>query len=51
MRDNPKKLQKALDDVDRRPDDWFGVEAANFDDLPSISSKKEIMRTSIYLNA
>ncbi len=45
----PKVLQKALDNVDKLPDDWFGSESASFDDLPSIVSKNETMRTSIYL--
>ena len=50
MKNKPKALQKALDAVDQLPDDWFGNETASFDDLPSISSKKEITRTSVYIN-
>lgn len=49
MKRKPKNLQNALEAVDKLPDDWFGSETASFEDLPSISSKKDTMRTSIYL--
>jgi hypothetical protein len=37
-RTSPKALQEALDRVEKLPDDWFGSESANFDDLPSAES-------------
>lgn len=49
MEKKPKALQAALDKAAVLPDEWFGKEVASFDDLPSIASKKDIMRTSIYL--
>lgn len=49
MKKIPKKLQKAFNQTDKLSKDWFGEEMATFDELPSVSSKKEIIRTSTYL--
>lgn len=49
MTKRPKALQDAIDHTNSLPDDWFGTESADFNDLPSINSKKDVMRTSIYL--
>lgn len=49
MKKKPEALQAALDHAASLPDEWFGKETASFDDLPSIASKKDITRTSIYL--
>ena len=50
MKKKSKALRKAIDKVDSLPDEWFGEEKVSFDDLPSISAKKNITRTSAYIN-
>jgi hypothetical protein len=50
MKTKSKTLKKALKNVDDLSDDWFGNESANFKDLPSISAKQSITRTSAYIN-
>jgi len=51
MKQKPKALQNAFDKIDSLPDDWFGNESASFEDLPSISAKQNITRTSAYIKA
>ena len=50
MRKKTSALKKALDKVDSLPDEMFGNESASFDDLPSVKTKREIRRTSVYIN-
>ncbi len=50
MKAKSKTLKKALRKVDELPDSWFSEESANFDELPSISAKQSITRTSAYIN-
>lgn len=51
MKKQRKALKKALSKVDELPDDWFGSQSASFEDLPSVSAKKNITRTSAYIKA
>ncbi len=49
MKKTTKKLQEAFSKIDSLPDDWFGSESASFEDLPSISAKQSMTRTSAYI--
>lgn len=51
MKKQRKALKKVLSKVDELPDDWFGSQSASFEDLPSVSAKKNITRTSAYIKA
>jgi len=50
MEKKPEPLQKALDKSETLSDDWFGSEKASLEDLPSISAKKNMTRTSVFIH-